>query len=167
MTAPDRHPAASPHPTMAQRVADGWRPSHRARLSSAQLALLRVEAADVAGRAVGHVFSGRRADNVEAHLSRGDLSALLLAAYEAGYCTGVGELPLAVPDDAEVPRAWEVGDTCHVRGEGDEVLRVDLVEERTAVLHKLDGRLHGREDLRKMTLVALRPQPPRLGDDRG
>ena len=43
---------------------------------------------EVAQRIVGKVFSGRRKDNVEAHLSRDELYAFVAAAYEVGADAG-------------------------------------------------------------------------------
>lgn len=103
---------------------------------------------EVAQKIVGKVFSGRRKDNAEVHLSRDELHTYASAAYEVGFQHG-GEVKLepkvaaAIPEDEAVAKAGEAQvDAIHAIAqyvlENEDELRDTLVR---------GGRLGDRQDL--------------------
>lgn len=106
---------------------------------------------EVAQKIVDKVFSGRRKDNAEVHLSRDELHTYASAAYEVGFQHG-GEVKLeprapkaaaAIPEDEAVTKAGEAQvDAIHAIAqyvlENEDELRDTLVR---------GGRLGDRQDL--------------------
>jgi hypothetical protein len=89
----------------AQRILDGLLPRERAKLVASQLALLRSEARERCRGVAAAIFrhftrTGRQVPR-EIRVTVDDLTAMLVVAYECGYCSGVGEHALAVLETQE------------------------------------------------------------------
>lgn len=96
---------------------------------------------EVAQRIVDKVFSGRRKDNAEVHLSRDELHTFTSAAYEVGFQHG-GAVKLEPKDDAVAKAGEAQVDAIHAIAqyvlENEDELRDTLVR---------GGRLGDRQDL--------------------
>lgn len=85
-------------------VKDGLRSELRAKLTMAQLQLLRDDAREAAMKMARAVFK-KRGNHTEAHLGEAELAAMLMHAFEAGYVLGAGEPTIAMPTPEQAAAA--------------------------------------------------------------